>query len=46
MTGPVFALLHLQHAPPDGLPERLGPLIAAALTAAPASSDSPDASGG
>ncbi|MFB6505162.1 MULTISPECIES: TetR/AcrR family transcriptional regulator [unclassified Streptomyces] len=46
VTGPVFALLYLQHAPPDGLPERLGPMVAAALTATRSPSDSPDASGG
>jgi AcrR family transcriptional regulator len=37
VTGPVFALLYLQRTPPDGLSERLGPLIATALTAAQAS---------
>ncbi|MEV5983225.1 TetR/AcrR family transcriptional regulator [Streptomyces sp. NPDC052114] len=40
VTGPVFSFLYLQRTPPHGLPERLGPLVAAALTA-PQASPSP-----
>ncbi|MBB1256288.1 TetR/AcrR family transcriptional regulator [Streptomyces sp. OF3] len=33
VAGPVFALLYLQRTPPNGLAERLAPVVATALTA-------------